>query len=98
MARFIVEGGTPLHGSITPAGNKNAALPLIAAALLTDEPVTLQNLPDIRDVNVMLEIAAKLGAKVEREDRAVTISGNLTTSSLDPQRAGEIRASLLFAG
>ena len=98
MAKFIVEGGARLSGEITPAGNKNAALPLIAAALLTDEPVTLQNLPDIRDVNVMLEIAAKLGAKVEREDRAVTISGNLTTSSLDPQRAGEIRASLLFAG
>ena len=98
MAKFIVEGGARLSGEITPAGNKNAALPLIAAALLTDEPVTLQNLPAIRDVDVMLDIAAKLGAKVERQERAVTISGSLTTSSLDPQRAGEIRASLLFAG
>jgi UDP-N-acetylglucosamine 1-carboxyvinyltransferase len=98
MAKFIVEGGARLSGEITPAGNKNAALPLIAAALLTDEPVTLQNLPAIRDVDVMLEIGAKLGARIERQDRAVTISGSLATSALDPQRAGEIRASLLFAG
>src|ERR671936_2683894 len=98
MARFVVEGGARLTGEITPAGNKNAALPLIAAALLSDEAVTLQNLPAIRDVEVMLDIAAKLGAKVERQDRAVTISGSLSTSALDPQRAGEIRASLLFAG
>jgi len=47
MARFVVEGGTPLRGEITPAGNKNEALPLIAAALLTDEPVTLHNVPRI---------------------------------------------------
>ncbi|HYY54664.1 MAG TPA: UDP-N-acetylglucosamine 1-carboxyvinyltransferase [Candidatus Dormibacteraeota bacterium] len=98
MAKFVVEGGARLSGEVTPAGNKNAALPLIAAALLTDEPVTLQNLPAIRDVEVMLDIAAKLGAKVERADQAVTISGSLSTSALDPQRAGEIRASLLFAG
>ena len=52
MARFIVEGGTPLRGEIRPAGNKNAALPLIAASLLTDEPVTLHNVPRIRDVRV----------------------------------------------
>ena len=98
MAKFVVEGGARLSGEVTPAGNKNAALPLIAAALLPDEPVTLQNLPAIRDVEVMLDIAAKLGAKVERADQAVTISGSLSTSALDPQRAGEIRASLLFAG
>src|SRR5207253_5199022 len=59
MARFVVEGGTPLRGEITPAGNKNEALPLIAASLLTDEPVTLHNLPRIRDVRNMLEIASR---------------------------------------
>jgi len=63
MARFIVEGGTPLRGSITPAGNKNEALPLIAAALLTDEPVTLRNVPRIRDVRNMLEIAIALATR-----------------------------------
>lgn len=99
MAKFIVEGGAKLGGEIMPAGNKNAALPLIAAALLTDEPVTLENLPDIRDVEVMLEIAAKLGASVERRGQhRVTISGALATHALDPSLAGEIRASLLFAG
>ena len=56
MARFVVEGGTPLRGEITPAGNKNEALPLIAASLLTDEPVTLHNMPRIRDVRGMLEV------------------------------------------
>ena len=65
MARFVVEGGTPLRGEITPAGNKNEALPLIAASLLTDEPVTLHNVPRIRDVRGMLEIATELGATVE---------------------------------
>ena len=62
MARFVVEGGTPLHGEITPAGNKNEALPLIAASLLTDDPVTLHNVPRIRDVRGMLEIATARGA------------------------------------
>lgn len=99
MAKFIVEGGARLSGEITPAGNKNAALPLIAAALLTDEPVTLTNLPAIRDVDVMLEIAAKLGASVERrEDNAATIRGAVSSFAIDPRLAGEIRTSLLFAG
>src|SRR5207248_1782543 len=69
MARFIVEGGVPLRGAITPAGNKNEALPAIAAALQTDQPVTLRNVPHIRDVRNMLEIASTLGAQVEDVDR-----------------------------
>jgi len=55
MERFIVEGGRRLEGTIRPGGNKNAALPILAACLLTDEPVTLRNLPDIQDVRVMLQ-------------------------------------------
>jgi UDP-N-acetylglucosamine 1-carboxyvinyltransferase len=99
MARFIVEGGTPLRGSITPAGNKNEALPLIAASLLTDEPVTLRNLPKIRDVKGMLEIASALGCKVEEIDaRTVRISGGIRSTEVPQSLAGEIRASLLFAG
>jgi len=99
MARFIVEGGTPLRGTVTPAGNKNEALPLIAAALLTDEPVTLHNVPRIRDVRGMLEIVEALGARVEELDpHTVRITGELHSSDVPQALAGEIRTSLLFAG
>lgn len=100
MARFIVEGGTPLRGEITVVGNKNAALPLIAASLLTDEPVTLRNLPNIRDVDGMLEILSALGAKVERLDpHAVRITAKgVDRTAVDPALSREIRTSLLFAG
>src|SRR5438874_13262648 len=100
MARFVVEGGTPLRGEITPAGNKNEALPLIAAALLTDEPVTLRNLPRIRDVRGMLEIATELGAQVDElgpHEVRIT-SDNLRSHSVPASLAREIRTSLLFAG
>ena len=100
MARFIVEGGTPLRGEITPAGNKNSALPLIAASLLTDDPVVLRNLPRIRDVRGMLEIAAGLGVTVEElgpHEVRVTAAG-LSKHTVSPALAGEIRTSLLFAG
>ncbi len=99
MARFIVEGGTPLRGSITPAGNKNEALPLVAAALLTDEPVTLRNMPRIRDVKGMLEIASALGAGVEQLDpRTVRITGmGVRGDALPASLSREIRTSLLFA-
>ena len=99
MARFIVEGGTPLRGEITPAGNKNEALPLIAASLLTDEPVTLHNVPRIRDVRGMLEIASALGAKVEElDEHSVRITGAPQSVQVPQKLAGEVRASLLFAG
>lgn len=100
MARFIVEGGTPLRGEFRPAGNKNAALPLIAASLLTDEPVTLHNVPRIRDVRGMVDIVAALGAKVEELDPTtvrITAAG-LRTTEVPRSLAGEIRTSLLFAG
>jgi UDP-N-acetylglucosamine 1-carboxyvinyltransferase len=100
MARFIVEGGTPLRGEFRPAGNKNAALPLIAASLLTDEPVTLHNVPRIRDVRGMVDIVSALGAKVEELDATtvrITAAG-LNTTDVPQALAGEIRTSLLFAG
>ena len=65
MERFIVEGGRRLEGRIKPGGNKNAALPILAACLLTDEPVTLSNVPRIRDVETMLELIAGTGASAE---------------------------------
>src|SRR5438093_2231266 len=99
MARFLIEGGTPLRGEITPAGNKNEALPLIAASLLTDDPVTLHNVPRIHDVRGMLEIASALGAKVEELDgQTVRVTGALKNTEVPTALAKEIRASLLFAG
>ena len=99
MARFIVEGGTPLRGVVRPAGNKNEALPLIAAALLTAEPVTLHNVPRIRDVRGMLEIASALGAKVEELDpQTIRITAaDLKGVQIPASLSREIRASLLFA-
>ncbi len=99
MARFIVEGGTPLRGTIRPSGNKNEALPLIAASLLSDEPVTLHNLPRIRDVKGMLEIASALGASVHDVDaRTVRIDPRgLRDDAIPVALAREIRTSLLFA-
>jgi UDP-N-acetylglucosamine 1-carboxyvinyltransferase len=100
MARFIVEGGIPLRGEITAAGNKNSALPLIAASLLTEEPVTLRNVPRIRDVRVMLEILCGLGAEVEEPDPHTVVirTANVRRTDVDPKLSGEIRTSLLFAG
>ena len=70
MESFVIEGGRPLSGSVRAAGNKNAALPIIAAALLTDEPVTLTNVPAIRDVDSMLALVADLGVEVQRGDES----------------------------
>ena len=100
MERFIVEGGRRLEGSIRPGGNKNAALPILAACLLTDEAVVLRNLPDIQDVRVMLQILEGLGADVERiENNVVRIHAKAECSSHpDPELSKKIRASILLAG
>ncbi|MFN2239962.1 MAG: UDP-N-acetylglucosamine 1-carboxyvinyltransferase [Thermoanaerobaculia bacterium] len=100
MERFIVEGGHRLEGTIRPGGNKNAALPMLAACLLTDEPVILRNLPAIRDVENMLKLLELLGASVERLERNVVkihAKGECGTVP-DPELSQHIRASLLFAG
>src|SRR4026208_2180061 len=68
MEKFVIEGGTPLNGEVTPAGNKNAALPLLAACLLTDQPIILRNVPQIKDVSIMRELIESLGAQVEDLD------------------------------
>lgn len=100
---FVIEGGVPLQGEITPAGNKNAALPVLAACLLTDEPVTLRNLPAIRDVEVMGELLAGLGVEVERPDAntwRLQAQGfeRPVTEQLDPGQFRAIRGSILMAG
>ena len=100
MERFVVEGGRRLQGSIRPGGNKNAALPILAACLLTDSPVVLRNLPDIQDVRVMLEIIEGLGASVVRQEKNVVCvhANNDIGSTPDPQLSRKIRASILLAG
>ena len=100
MEKFIIDGGRPLSGTIAPAGNKNAALPALAAALLTSEPVVLHNIPRIADVETMLELLAQLGVKVEwREDNVVALRADeVADARVDPVFAERIRASFLLAG
>jgi UDP-N-acetylglucosamine 1-carboxyvinyltransferase len=100
MPKFIVEGGHPLRGNIRPAGNKNAALPIIAACLLTDEEVILENVPEIRDVKTLLDLLSTLGAETEWiAPNCVRVHAkDLSASELDPEAASRIRASILLAG
>ncbi len=100
MPKFVVEGGHPLRGTIRPAGNKNAALPILAATLLTDEPVVLHNLPNIRDVRTLLELLQRLGASAEwiGENSARIQAEDLSIAELDPALAARIRASILLLG
>lgn len=100
MERFEIIGGRPLSGTVRPAGNKNAALPMLAATLLADTPTTLANVPDIGDVRTMLRLITALGAEVEvRPDGTVTVDPRgVAPASLEPALAAKIRASLLLAG
>jgi UDP-N-acetylglucosamine 1-carboxyvinyltransferase len=100
MATFIVEGGQPLSGTIRPAGNKNGALPAICAAVLTSEPVTIENVPRIRDVEMLLEILESLGTKVEwtQANTVVLDASEVEVGRIDRDSAKRIRASLLLAG
>ncbi|MDC1295133.1 UDP-N-acetylglucosamine 1-carboxyvinyltransferase [Myxococcota bacterium] len=97
LSRFVIHGGRPLQGEIRASGSKNAVLPMIAAALLTEEEVVLENVPSIRDVDVMLEIAGQIGAEVSRLDDRVTIKGaNLTDAPLPAELCEKVRTSVLF--
>ena len=98
-ARFQVQGGRPLSGHVRPAGNKNAALPILAATLLADGPVTLTNVPRIRDVESMAALLADLGAQVTWTGaNTLAVDARPATSKpLDPALCARIRASILFA-
>lgn len=99
MSRFIIKGRRKLSGTFQPVGNKNAALPMLAACLLTDEPVTLRNLPAIQDVAVMLDLLATLGVAVQRDERTVTLCAKgLKRRELDRELCRRVRASILLAG
>ena len=100
MDKFIIEGGIPLHGEITPSGNKNAVLPILAACLLTDEPVVLHNVPNIRDVNDMRRLIASLGVEIQEagEHSWQVWAREVRPADLDPDLCRRIRASILLAG
>lgn len=101
MSSLVIRGWRKISGTHRVSGNKNAALPMIAAALLTPDPVTISNVPDIEDVARMLDVAKSFGAKVTRNAKAETVtleSPRLSTAKIDPALAARIRASFLFAG
>ena len=100
MDKIIIEGGTQLRGAVTPSGNKNAALPMLAATLLTDEPITLRNVPRIRDVEDMLALLASVGVEIREQDRHTLIfcARDIRTTELDRAICSRIRTSILFAG
>ncbi len=100
MDSFIIEGNAPLQGEVIPSGNKNAAFPLISAALLTDQPVTLHNLPNIGDVRTMLKIMEDLGVEVNRHNNhSVTLqAARLDKITPDPGRFAKIRGALVLMG
>lgn len=99
MLKYIIQGGQKLKGEIEVNGSKNAALPMLAATLLTKEPCTLKRVPMIRDVEVMLDILRQLGAVIEIDGHTVTIeTSRLVTSHIPDDLASKLRASILLLG
>ena len=100
MYRYTINGGTPLNGLVRASGNKNAALPCIAASLLTEEEVVLGNVPDIEDVRVMVSVLESLGVSARQDDSNTWRfhASSLSGSTIGAERASRIRASILFAG
>jgi UDP-N-acetylglucosamine 1-carboxyvinyltransferase len=98
--RFLVRGGRPLRGTVRPAGNKNAALPILAATVLADGVVELENIPRIRDVETMLAVLLDLGAQAEwtAANSLKVDTRSLRPKPLDPALCAKIRASILLAG
>jgi UDP-N-acetylglucosamine 1-carboxyvinyltransferase len=100
LESFVIEGGQALHGRVTAAGNKNGVLPILAACVLTTEPVVLHNVPRIRDVDTMLALIADLGAEVEwiGPNDVRVHAADVRKTELDPELCSQMRASFLLAG
>ncbi|WP_167957133.1 UDP-N-acetylglucosamine 1-carboxyvinyltransferase [Anaerosporobacter faecicola] len=100
MEQYIIKGGKPLHGEVTIGGAKNAALGILSAAIMTDETVTIENLPNVRDINVLLQAMEGIGAKVERvNEHVVKINGSQISSiNIDYEFIRKIRASYYLLG
>ena len=100
MYKYIIEGNRPLSGKIKAGGNKNAALPCLCAALLTDQKVVLRNIPEIEDVKVMMNVMRELGVEIEKiEDGVFSLEAkNINTVAVPKEGAQKMRASILLAG
>src|SRR5215210_2837386 len=101
MEKFVIDGGVPLSGTVVPAGNKNAALPILAACVLTTDEVLVRNVPRIRDVDAMLEVLRGIGVSVHWEgdnEVALCAAGVEADAAVDREHAERIRASFLLAG
>ena len=100
MEQFVVKGGNPLYGEVEIGGAKNAALAILAASIMTDETVTIENLPNVRDINVLLQAIEEIGARVERVDaHTVKINGSFIKDvSVDNEFIRKIRASYYLIG
>jgi UDP-N-acetylglucosamine 1-carboxyvinyltransferase len=100
MEKFVIEGGVPLSGTMIPAGNKNAALPILAASILTEDEVLVRNVPRIRDVEAMLEILRAIGVRVSWNgpNELSLCAADVDEVTLEPELAELIRASFLLAG
>lgn len=100
MEQYAINGGNPLVGEVEIGGAKNAALPILAASLMTDETVLIENMPDVRDTNILLDAMAGIGTHVERIDRhTVKINGSLIHDlTVNGDSVKKIRASYYFLG
>jgi len=98
MDSFLIKGGVPLHGEVTISGSKNAALPILAAALLTDEPCVIRRVPDLSDTRFMVKILESLGASVKFEDGTVTVHAKKIKGYADYDLVRKMRGSICIAG
>ena len=99
MQKFIVEGGVNLSGSITPSGNKNEALPVLAAALLANKPVIIHNVPEILDISIMKDLLSGIGVVIKQSDKhSYHIDPGHINNNPDQKNAIRIRGSFLLAG
>ena len=99
MAKFRIQGGHKIHGTFLPKGNKNAILPMLASCLLTDEIITLKNIPLIEDVMVMLDLLKSIGVNIQRTDHTITLQASaINGTELNPALCARVRTSILLAG
>ncbi|MCL2643952.1 MAG: UDP-N-acetylglucosamine 1-carboxyvinyltransferase, partial [Betaproteobacteria bacterium] len=99
MDKLLIEGGSRLSGEVVVSGAKNAALPILCAALLCAEPVTFTNVPQLKDVATLLALLARMGVKIEREGDTVTLDASELTEPVAPyEMVKTMRASILVLG
>src|ERR1041384_7503236 len=92
MDKFLIEGGAPLHGEIIAAGAKNAALPILCASLLSDETLTLSNVPVLHDINTTCKLLAQMGVEVKREDHTIHVNARPIRTGIAPYELVKTRS------